>query len=234
MCRNTVELLLLRPPRPRAAPLSCRVAYPRHGGRLTAGGRRVGAGHCARPSSKLGGNDRRPVGGRFAAADPTRRRVVTASALMLTVAGTVGCALGQAWPWARPRSRCRGGGAQERDRPRTPWSRRRSRGAGLAGPRGDGLAAAAPAPAAPGAVAGPGRRAAAPVRHRRRRPERAEDAVRGRAAVLADPRRDSIRAVFLVHTLAAVVTPSLAQLMASISASEAAHAALLDSAGSPR
>jgi hypothetical protein len=57
----------------------------------------------------------------------------------------------------------------------------------------------------------------------------------GRDAVLAYLRRaETDQAAFLVHTLAAVVTPSLAQLMASISASEAAHAALLDSAGSPR
>ena len=57
----------------------------------------------------------------------------------------------------------------------------------------------------------------------------------GRAAVLASLRRaESDQAAFLVRTLAAVTTPSLAQLMASISASEATHAALLGSAETPR
>jgi hypothetical protein len=57
----------------------------------------------------------------------------------------------------------------------------------------------------------------------------------GRAAVLAYLRRtETDQAAFLVRTLAAVATPSLAQLMASISASEAAHAALLRSPGSRR
>ena len=172
------------------------------------------------------------------AADPTRRRVLAASALMLTAAGTAGCASGQAWPWARPpvpapdvgllRSVIAAEDAMV-SRYTTVLSARpalaatvspllRQHQQHLAQLRERLLvpAGARPSPT----MTARARQAQVPA---------------GRIAVLAYLRRaESDQAAFLVRALATVATPSLAQLMASISASEGAHAALLRSAGSPR
>lgn len=172
------------------------------------------------------------------AADPTRRRVLTASALMLTTAGAAGCASGQAWPWARPPVP-----APEVGVLRTVIAAEHalvSRYAAVLSAR-PALAAtvspllrqhqqhlvqlrdrlAVPAGARPSPT---------PAARVRQAPVPA-----GRAAVLAYlGGAETDQAAFLLRTLAAVATPSLAQLMASISASEASHAALLRSAGSPR
>ena len=172
------------------------------------------------------------------AADPTRRRVLAASALMLTAAGTAGCASGQAWPWARPPvpvpevGMLRNVIAAEDTlvstytavlsaRPAlaatvSPLLRQHQQHLAQLRDRLMVPAGARPSPTKTARA----RQAPVPA---------------GRAAVLAYLRHaETDQAAFLVQTLAAVVTPSLAQLMASISASEAAHAALLDSAGSPR
>lgn len=173
------------------------------------------------------------------AADPTRRRVLTASAVaLLATAGTAGCAPGQAWPWARPPVPAPDVGTL-----RTVIAAEEamvSRYAAVLSARPALAATVSPllrqhrqhlaqlrerlvVPA--GALPSPTMTARA---HQPPVPP-------GRAAVLASLRRaESDQAAFLVRTLAAVTTPSLAQLMASISASEAAHAALLGSAETPR
>jgi len=172
------------------------------------------------------------------AADPTRRRVLAASALMLTAAGTAGCASGQAWPWARPpvpapdvgliRSVIAAEDAMVSRyttvlsaRPAlaaivSPLLRQHQQHVAQLRERLVVPAGARPSPT----MTARARQAPVPA---------------GRTAVLAYLRRaESDQAAFLVRALAVVATPSLAQLMASISASEAAHAALLRSAGSPR
>lgn len=171
------------------------------------------------------------------AADPTRRRVLTASALMLT-AGTAGCASGQAWPWARPPVP-----APEVGVLRTVIAAEHAMVS-----RYTAVLSARPALAATVspllrqhqqhlaqlrdrlAVPAGARPSPTPAARARQAPVPA-----GRAAVLAYlGRAETDQAAFLLRTLAAVATPSLAQLMASISASEASHAALLRSVGSPR
>ena len=172
------------------------------------------------------------------AADPTRRRVLAASALAaLAAAGTVGCSLGQPWPWSQPPkqapdvtllqdaiaaeaamiSRC---AAVISALPvltatvspvlrehRDHLAQLRAR---LTVPTG------APSPKvtarAHRALVPPGEAAAA---------EYLRDAEHDQAAVL-------------VRWLATVSTPSLAQLLASIGASEATHAVLLRSPGPRR
>ena len=172
------------------------------------------------------------------AADPTRRRVLTASALMLTAAGTVGCASGQAWPWARPPVPA----------PDVAALRNVIAAESALVSRYTGVLAARPALAATVSpllrqhqqhVAQLRERLVVPAgaRPSPTKTARAHQAPvpAGRAAVLAYLRRaESDQAAFLVRRLATVATPSLAQLMASISASEAAHAALLRSARTPR
>ena len=172
------------------------------------------------------------------AADPTRRRVLAASAVaLLATAGTAGCAPGQAWPWARPPVPAPDVGvlrtviaaedamvsryiAVLSARPAlaatvSPLLRQHRQHLAQLRERLVVPAGAPPAPTMPPARAS-------------RRSRRG-----GRGPGLPAPRRDD-QAAFLVRTLATVATPSLAQLMASIGASEAAHAALLGSAGSPR
>jgi hypothetical protein len=170
-------------------------------------------------------------------ADPTRRRVLSASALMLTAAGTAGCASGQAWPWARPPVPAPDVGVLRNviaaedalisrytavlsARPAlaatvSPLLRQHQQHLAQLRERLVVPAGARPSPT----ITARARRTPVPA---------------ARAGVLAYLRRaESDQAAYLVRTLAAVATPSLAQLMASISASEAAHAALLHS-GSPR
>jgi hypothetical protein len=187
---------------------------------------------------KLGGDDPGRSAGGSVAADPTRRRVLTASALMLTTGGTAGCASGQAWPWARPPVP-----APEVGVLRTVIAAEHAMVSRYAA-----VLSARPALAATVspllrqhqqhlaqlrdrlAVPAGARPSPTPAARARQAPVPA-----GRAAVLAYlGRAETDQAAFLLRTLAAVATPSLAQLMASISASEASHAALLRSAGSPR
>jgi len=173
------------------------------------------------------------------AAEPTRRRVLTASALtLLTAAGAAGCAPGQAWPWARP----------PRPGPDVGVLRNVIAAEDVLVARYTAVIPARPGLAATvapllrqhrehlarlrerlvmpaGAAAAP----ATPARARR------VPVPAGQAAALDWLRRaESDQAAFLVRELATVATPSLAQLLASIGACEAAHAALLRSAGSPR
>ena len=171
------------------------------------------------------------------AADPTRRRMLTASALMLT-AGTAGCASGQAWPWARPPVPA----------PEVGVLRNVIAAEHAMVSRYTAVLSARPALAATVSpllrqhqqhLAQLRERLVVPAGARpsptRTAPARQAPVPAGRAAVLAYLRRtETDQAAFLVRTLAAVATPSLAQLMASISASEAAHAALLRSPGSRR
>jgi hypothetical protein len=167
------------------------------------------------------------------AADPTRRRVLTASALaVLAAAGAAGCAPGQPWPWATPPHPSPDVGvlrnviAAEKamvSRYTAVISARpplagmlapllRQHEAHLAQLRERllvpaGAAASASPPAA------------------RRHPPRVPA---GRAAALDYLRAaESDQAAFLVRELAALASPALAQLFASIGASEATHAALL-------
>ena len=173
------------------------------------------------------------------AADPTRRRVLTASALMLTTAGTAGCASGQAWPWARPPVPA----------PEVGVLRNVIAAEHALVSRYTAVLSARPALAATVSpllrqhqqhlaqlrdrLAVPAGARPSPTRTARAHHQPPVPA--GRAAVLAYlGRAETDQAAFLLRTLAAVATPSLAQLMASISASEASHAALLRSAGSPR
>jgi hypothetical protein len=171
-------------------------------------------------------------------ADPTRRRILTASALMLAAAGPAGCASGQAWPWARPPVPAPDVGVLQNviaaehavvsrytavlsARPAlaatvTPMLRQHQQHLAQLRDRLVVPAGARPSPTRTARA----RQAPVPA---------------SRAGVLAYLRRvESDQAAFLVRALAAVATPSLSQLMASISASEAAHAALLRSAGPPR
>jgi Ferritin-like domain len=171
-------------------------------------------------------------------ADPTRRRILTASALMLAAAGPAGCASGQAWPWARPPVPAPDVGVLQNviaaehvmvsrytavlsARPAlaatvSPMLRHHQQHLAQLRDRLVVPTGARPSPTRTARA----RQAPVPAR---------------RADVLAYLRRaESDQAAFLVRTLSAVATPSLAQLMASISASEAAHAALLRSAGPPR
>jgi hypothetical protein len=172
------------------------------------------------------------------AADPTRRRVLAASALVLTAAGTAGCASGQAWPWARPPVPA----------PEVGVLRNVIAAEDIMVSRYAAVLQARPALAAAVSpllrqhrqhlaqlrerlVVPAGARPSPTMRARARQ----APVPAGRAAVLAYLRRaETDQAAFLTRTLATVATPSLAQLMASISASEAAHAALLRSAGPPR
>jgi hypothetical protein len=174
------------------------------------------------------------------AAEPTRRRVLTASALMLlTAAGAAGCAPGQPWPWAEPPRPAPDAGVLRHviaaedvlvSRYAAVVSARPALAATVAPllrQHREHLARlrqrlVLPAGAAPATTARPRRAGQAPV-------------PAGQAAALDDLRRaERDQAAFLVRALATVVTPSLAQLLASIGASEASHAALLGSAGPPR
>jgi hypothetical protein len=179
----------------------------------------------------------RSAGG-FVTADPTRRRVLTASALMLAAAGTTGCASGRAWPWARPPVPAPDVGVLRNVI--ATEDAMVSRYAAVLSARPALAATVSP-------LLRQHRQHLAQLRERlmvpagaRPSPTRTARARRapvpaGRAGALAYLRRaESDQAAFLVRTLAAVDSPSLAQLMASISASEAAHAALLRSAGSPQ
>ena len=174
-------------------------------------------------------------------ADPTRRRVLAASALVLTAAGTAGCASGQAWPWARPPVPA----------PDVGVLRDVIAAEDAMVSRYTAVLAARPALAATvSPLLRQHQQHLAQLRERLVVPSGAPSAARpspsatgrahqapvpaARAGVLAYLRRaESDQAAYLVRTLAAVATPSLAQLMASISASEAAHAALLRSGGPP-
>lgn len=172
------------------------------------------------------------------AADPTRRRVLTASALMLTIAGPAGCASGQVWPWARPPVPA----------PDVGVLRNVIAAEDALVSRYTAVLSARPALAATvSPLLRQHQQHLAQLRERLVVPAGARPSPTttarphpapvpaGRAAVLAYLRRaESDQAALLVRTLTTVATPSLAQLMASISASEAAHAALLRSAGSPR
>jgi hypothetical protein len=172
------------------------------------------------------------------AADPTRRRVLAASALVLTAAGTAGCASGQAWPWARPPVPAPEVGVLRNVI--AAEDTMVSRYAAVLQARPALAAAVSPllrqhrqhlAQLRERLVVPAGARPSPTMKARARPAPVPAD----RAAVLAYLRRaETDQAAFLTRTLATVATPSLAQLMASISASEAAHAALLRSAGSPR
>ena len=166
------------------------------------------------------------------AADPTRRRVLTASALAaLTAAGTAGCAPGRAWPWATP-PKPAPDVAVLRDAIAAEHAMISRYGAVLAAVPGLARTAspmlaqhqahlaelrqwllvpagARPSPAATARV----RRAPVPA---------------GRAAAIAYLRAaEHDQAALFVGSLATAMTPSLAQLLASTGACEAAHEALL-------
>ncbi len=171
------------------------------------------------------------------AADPTRRRVLTASALaVLAAAGAAGCAPGQPWPWATPPHPSPDVGvlrnviAAEQamvSRYTVVISARpalagtlapllRQHQAHLAQLRERLLVPA-------GAAASP-----SPAATARRRPARVPA---GQAAALDYLRAaEGDQAAFLVRELATLASPALAQLFASIGASEATHAALLRTA----
>lgn len=171
------------------------------------------------------------------AADPTRRRVLTASALAaLTAAGSAGCAPGHPWPWARPPEQA----------PDVQVLR-----AAIAAE--DGMisrytAVISALPALTGTVAPLLREHQAHVARLRQqllvpagaRPSPAARPHRpvvpaGQAAALGYLRAaERDQAALLVRSLATAMTPSLAQLLASIGAAEATHAALLRSAGRRR
>jgi len=175
------------------------------------------------------------------AADPTRRRVLTASALAaVTAAAGSGCAPGRPWPWANP----------PRPAPDVAVLQ-----AAIAAERGVVAAYSAVISAVPALAA-----AAAPLldqhrahlaqlrqrlvvpagappspraTQRARRP--AAPVPAGRSAALAYLRAaEGEQAAFLLRSLATPMTPSLAQLLASIAASEATHEALLRPAGRRR
>jgi hypothetical protein len=173
------------------------------------------------------------------AADPTRRRVLAASALtLLAAAGADGCGPGRAWPWARP----------PRPAPDVGVLRDVIAAEDAMISRYTAVLSARPALAATvSPLLRQHRQHLAQLRERLVTPAGARPlpsmtarphpgpAPAGQAAALGYLRRaESDQAAFLAARLTVLATPSLAQLLASISASEATHAALLRSAGSPR
>lgn len=173
-------------------------------------------------------------------AGATRRQVLTASALAMLAAGVSGCSAGPTWPWAKPPRAAPDVGVLREviDAEYTMISRYTA--ALSAYP---GLAAAISPVLAehrqhlarlrarlvipPGASASVAAVAAPP-----RLPEPRLPA--GQAAVLGYLRSAERAAASALVGRLASVPPSLAQLMASIGASEATHAALLGSARSRR
>jgi hypothetical protein len=174
------------------------------------------------------------------AADPTRRRVLTASALAaLAAAGTAGCAPGHPWPWASP----------PKPAPDVAVLRDAIAAEDAMISRYAAVISALPALTATiSPLLGQHREHAAQLRQRLLVPPGAPSpspsvtapaprapVPAGQAAALAYLRAaESDQAASIVASLAAVRTPSLAQLLASIGACEAAHAALLRSAGRRR
>lgn len=173
------------------------------------------------------------------AADPTRRRVLAASALAaLAAGGAAGCAPGQPWAWATPPRPARDVGVL-----RAVIAAEQamvSRYAAVISARPALAAAAAPLLRQHRAhlaqlrgrllVPAGARPSPAGTARARREPVPA-----GQAAALGYLRAaERDQAAFLTSALARVASPSLAQLLASIGASEASHAALLGPAGPPR
>ncbi len=174
------------------------------------------------------------------AANPTRRRVLTASALAaLAAAGAAGCAPGHPWPWASP----------PRQAPDVAVLRDAIAAEDAMISRYAAVISALPAL---GATVSPLLRqhqehlaqlrqrllvppgAPAPSPSVTARAHRAPVPA-GQAAALGYLRAaERDQAASVVRSLATVRTPSLAQLLASIGACEAAHAALLGSAGGRR
>lgn len=169
------------------------------------------------------------------AADPTRRRVLTASALALTAAGAAGCTPGRPWPWATPPkpapdvavlhkaiaaedamiSRYAAVISAQPALTATVSPLLRQHQSHLAQLRERLLVPAGASPS-PAASARP-RRAPVPA---------------GRTGALEYLRvAERGQAALLVRDLATVTTPSLAQLLASIGACEATHAVLLQPEG---
>jgi hypothetical protein len=168
------------------------------------------------------------------AADPTRRRVLTAAALAaLTAAGAAGCAPGRPWPWATPPQQAPDATVLQGAIAAEAALISRYHGVlaavpGLAGTAAPMLsqhqahldelrqwllipAGARPSPAATTRA----RRAPVPA---------------GRTAAIAYLRAaEHDQADLFVGSLATAMTPSLAQLLASTGACEATHAALLRS-----
>jgi hypothetical protein len=169
------------------------------------------------------------------AADPTRRRVLAASALAaLAAAGTAGCSPGHPWPWSQP----------PKPAPDVAVLHAAIAAETAMISRCAAVVAAVPAlTAAVSPVLGEHRAHLAQLRARLAVPAGAPSpAVTARAqpaqvppgqAAAVEYLRDAehARAVTLAGWLAAATTPSLAQLLASIAASEATHAAVLHSPG---
>jgi hypothetical protein len=172
------------------------------------------------------------------AADPTRRRVLAAAGLAaLTAAGTLGtagCAAGQPWPWATPPKPAPDVGVLRDAITAEDAMISRYTGVIAAFPALAGsisplltqhrehlaqLRARLVIPPGPGPSASP----TATARTRPRGP-RIPSSEHGAVAFLRAAERDEAAA--LTGWLTGV-TPSLAQLLASIAASEATHAALL-------
>jgi hypothetical protein len=170
-------------------------------------------------------------------ADPTRRRVLAATLAAVTAAGATGCAPGHAWPWATPPTQApgvkmlkdvivaEGALAGTYARVISAFPALASSAAPMLRQHQEHLAAlrarlVIPAGAAPSASAMP-------------RPHPAtEPFPRSERAALAYLRAAEHAQAAALTTRLSAATPSLAQLLASIAASEAAHAALL--ARSPR
>lgn len=165
-------------------------------------------------------------------ADPTRRRVLAVAVAAVTVAGAAGCAPGRAWPWATPPTPAPDVGTLKdmivaEDALIATYARVVSRFPALAAATGpllrqhqEHLAALRarlmiPSGAAPSASAMP-----------RARPTMEPFPASEHAAVAYLRAAEHTQAAALTGRLA-TVTPSLAQLFASIAASEASHAALL-------
>jgi hypothetical protein len=172
------------------------------------------------------------------AADPTRRRVLAASALAaLAAAGTAGCSPGHPWPWSRPPKPAPDVAVLQAaitaemamiSRCAAAISALPALTAAVSPVLGDHRAHLARLRAQLTVPAGAPSPTVTARAHRAQVPPGAAAAVE----YLRDA--EHAQAAGLVGWLATVTTPSLAQLLGSIAASEATHAAVLHSPGPRR